>query len=112
MEDLRQNLGLDSDDCREVLVALAIDGILVGDGDGPYVLAGRRELRTTGEAQREVLAVLRPDEPRSIHEIAEATGKSLGALRALLRDLVEQGLVEATAPPQSRKRKYLLGAGA
>lgn len=112
VEDLRQNLGLDSDDCREVLVALAIDGILVGDGDGPYVLAGRRELRTTGEAQREVLAVLRPDEPRSIHEIAEATGKSLGALRALLRDLVEQGLVEATAPPQSRKRKYLLGAGA
>ena len=46
--------------------------------------------------------------PKSIAEISEATGKTRSALRPLLRDLVEQELVVATAPPQSRNRKYPL----
>lgn len=108
--DLRQNLGLDSDDCRRVLTALVDTGLLTGSGDGPYTLARSLGLHVVSGAQREVLEVLRADEPRSIHEVSEATGRSVGSLRPLLRDLVERGLVEATAPPQSRRRKYLLAA--
>ena len=66
-----------------------------------------RTMRSTG-AQWELLAALDEEHPRSIHEIAEATGKSPGALRPVLRELVGRGLVEATAPPQSRNRRYLL----
>ena len=66
-----------------------------------------RTMRSTG-AQWELLAALDEEHPRSIHEIAEATGKSPGALRPVLRELVGRGLVEATAQPQSRNRRYLL----
>ena len=108
VSDLRANLGLDSDDCREVLAALVADGLLIGLNDGPYVLTDLdRTMQSTG-AQRQLLAALDEERPRSIHEIAEATGKSPGALRPVLRELVGRGLVEATAPPQSRNRRYLL----
>ena len=108
VSDLRANFGLDSDDCREVLAALVADGLLIGLNDGPYVLADLdRTMRSTG-AQWELLAALDEEHPRSIHEIAEATGKSPGALRPVLRELVGRGLVKATAPPQSRNRRYLL----
>ena len=108
VSDLRANLGLDSDDCREVLAALVADGLLIGLNDGPYVLTDLdRTMQSTG-AQWELLAALDEEHPRSIHEIAEATGKSPGALRPVLRELVGRGLVEATAPPQSRNRRYLL----
>ena len=108
VSDLRANLGLDSDDCREVLAALVADGLLIGLNDGPYVLTDLdRTMQSTG-AQRQLLAALDEEHPRSIHEIAEATGKSPGALRPVLRELVGRGLVKATAPPQSRNRRYLL----
>ncbi len=108
VSDLRANLGLDSDDCREVLAALVADGLLIGLNDGPYVLTDLdRTMQSTG-AQRQLLATLDEERPRSIHEIAEITGKSPGALRPVLRELVGRGLVEATAQPQSRNRRYLL----
>lgn len=106
--DLRSNLGLDSDDCRDVLGRLLGDGLLVGINDGPYALADLdRALATTG-AQHSVLAVLDPVNPRSVREIADLTGKSVAALRPVLRELVAAGLVQATAPPQSKNRRYLL----
>jgi ATP-dependent DNA helicase RecG len=106
--DLRDNLGLDSDDCRSVLAQLVADGLLVGMNDGPYTLADhRRNVEATG-TQWAVLAVLSEDEALSIRDIAKATGKTLTALRPVLRELVESGLVVATAPPTSRSRKYLL----
>ena len=108
VSDLRANLGLDSDDCREVLAALVADGLLIGLNDGPYVLTDLdRTMQSTG-AQRQLLAALDEERPRSIHEIAEITGKNPGALRPVLRELVGRGLVEATAQPQSRNRRYLL----
>ncbi|WP_311472320.1 ATP-binding protein [uncultured Actinomyces sp.] len=108
VSDLRANFGLDSDDCREVLAALVADGLLIGLNDGTYVLTDLdRTMQSTG-AQRQLLAALDEEHPRSIHEIAEITGKSPGALRPVLRELVGRGLVEATAQPQSRNRRYLL----
>lgn len=58
-------------------------------------------------AQAEILSVLGTDRALTARQIAEATRRSVGALRPLLRDLVERGLVVPTAPPQSRKRAYL-----
>ncbi|WP_241228136.1 ATP-binding protein [Actinobaculum sp. 352] len=106
--DLRDNLGLDSDDCRSVFAQLVADGLLIGMNDGPYTLADQsRNVEATG-TQLAVLAVLSEDEALSIRDIAKATGKTLTALRPVLRELVESGLVVATAPPTSRSRKYLL----
>lgn len=108
VNDLRANLGLDSDVCRAVLADLVADGLLVGVNDGPYVLADHRKTAAATAAEWEVLAVLTTSEPRTIREISDSTGKSLNALRLILRELVDRGLVVATAPPQSRNRKYLL----
>ncbi|QPL05496.1 MULTISPECIES: ATP-binding protein [Actinomyces] len=110
--------GLDAPDYSastvdHVVVRLDRFGSLAPQADaGPNELpdaAGRRSaMRVISEARREILRVLRTDEPRSIHEVSEMTGRSVGYVRPLLRDLVERGLVEATAPPQSRRRKYLI----
>lgn len=106
--DLRSNLGLDSDDCRDVLGRLLGDGLLIGINDGPYVLADLERTIVMTSAQHSVLAVLDAVVPRSVREIAELTGKSVSALRPVLRDLVAAGLIQATAPPQSKNRRYLL----
>lgn len=106
--DLRNNLGLDSDDCRGVLAQLVADELLVGMNDGPYVLDEPRASVSTTGARWEILAALDSKAEMSIAQIAEATGKTREALRPHLRELVEQGLIIATAPPQSRNRKYLL----
>ncbi len=106
--DLRNNLGLDSDDCRDVLAELIADGLLVGMNDGPYVLTDLQMTAVASGARWEVLSILDPATEMSIAEIADITGKTRTALRPLLRDLVEQGLVVATAAPQSRNRKYVL----
>lgn len=105
---LRANLGLDSDDAREVLGALVADGLVIGSGDGPYVLTRLDRSAEVSGARWEVLSVLDATEDKSIHDIAQATGKSPNALRPLLRELVADGLVLATAPPTSRNRTYLL----
>lgn len=106
--DLRDNLGLDSDDCRGVLAELIADELLVGMNNGPYVLADPHLTTVASGARWEVLSTLDNTTEMSIAEIADITGKTRTALRPLLRELVEQGLVVATAPPQSRNRKYLL----
>lgn len=106
--DLRHNLGLDSDDGREALAQLVADGLLVGMNDGPYVLADLQLAESISGARGEILSLLDATAATSIGEISEATGKTRTALRPLLRDLIDQGLVVATAPPQSRHRKYLL----
>ncbi|MBP2409512.1 ATP-binding protein [Brachybacterium fresconis] len=106
--DLRINLGLDSDDCREVLAELVADGLLEGMNDGPYVLVDPGMTEAVSGARWEILSILDVTTAKSIAEIAEATGKTRNALRPLLRDLVDQGLVLATAPPQSRNRTYLI----
>lgn len=61
------------------------------------------------KAQQEVLDHLDDFEAKSIHDLAQATGRTPAALRPVLRELVDTGAVEATAPPQSRNRRYRLG---
>ena len=106
--DLRNNLGLDSDVCRDLLAGLLEAGLLIGINDGPYSVVEPRESVRLTSAQHEVLAALSDEEPRSVHDLARATGRSLASLRQILRELIGRGVIEATAPPQSRNRQYLL----
>ena len=108
--DLRAQLGLDSDDARRVIARLVSEEALFGINDGPYRL-NLPDVPGTGvrsDTEWEILSVLAPDEPRSIRDIARVTGKTANALRPVLRKLVGDGAVLATAPPTSRSRKYVL----
>lgn len=105
---LRDNLGLDSDVARDVLGALVAEECLIGVGDGPYTLVDSSWRTETSGARWELLSLLDAERAMTIHDLAEATGKSPGALRPLLRELVADGLVVATAPPTSRNRAYLV----
>lgn len=106
--ELRESLGVDSDDARRVLAGLTAEGLIEGSGDGPYALSahpgGVPELT---DAQKGVLDALDPVSARTIRDIAAATGRSPNTLRPILRILVEQGRVLATAPVTSRHRAYL-----
>lgn len=112
VDTLRRSLGIDSDDARRTLFALASDHVLDGQGDGPYVLAvleaGSGRLSQT---QRSVLAVLNETSEQTVHDIARLTDRSPNSLRPILRGLVERGLAVATAPPTSKKRAYRRAAG-
>lgn len=102
--DLRNQTGHDSDDMRELLKGLVSRGILAE----PY--PDRFTISTTGgltEAERDILETIDFNTPVTIREISNLTGKTTNAIRPLLRSLIEQQLVVATAPPSSRNRAYL-----
>ncbi len=63
-------------------------------------------VRDLTPSEKAVLAALSVRKERTIRELADLTGKSLPALRGLLRGLVTDGVVVATAPPSSRSRAY------
>lgn len=101
---LRRALVLDSDDVRHALEGLARKNLVHRDHHGVWHL-GSQPPRTAGD---EILTHLSTHEPRDIHQLTERTGRSPSALRKALRQLVNDGRVVATAPPQSRNRRYLL----
>ncbi len=109
VELVRDMLQLDSDDVRSVLADLTHDGVLRKDPDGwrrtnAEPMAGKRRARPSPDT---VLDVLSPSDARSIREIAELTGLSVGALRPLLKRLVDDGRISPTAPPTSKHRRYV-----
>ncbi|MDT0157776.1 ATP-binding protein [Microbacterium sp. ARD32] len=108
VDGLRDALRIDSDEARRVLSRLRSEGVLRGVRGEAFVLADGAPLPS--EADAALIRGLRGSEPQSVHEIAEWSGSSVGALRARLRRLVDDGWVQATAPPQSRNRKYVVRA--
>lgn len=92
----------------QVVVRLSRFGLLIGSGDGPYVLTRLERSAEVSGACWEGLSVLDTTADKSIHDIARTTGKSLDALRPRLRELAADRLVVATAPLTSRNRSYLL----
>lgn len=112
VQTLRRSLGVDSDDARRALSTLHAASLLIGSGDGPFTL-GAPDSRgaTLTKVQRAVLDVLDHDRPLTAREIADDTGRSLQAVRPILRELVDRGLAVATAPPTSRRRAYLAAPG-
>lgn len=106
--ELRARLGLDSDECRTVLASLLEKGLLEGSGDGPYVVARVRPDITFSPLELNILALLSRDEPLSVAELAVRSGRSVHSVRRVLRSLGDQNVIDGTAPPQSRYRKYVL----
>ena len=72
--------------------------------DEVRVKAGTESQHVDGDIAR----WLEGKEPQSVREIVEWSGLSLKTVRARLRQLIDDGRVQATAPPQSRNRKYFV----
>ena len=106
VEGLRSALRIDSDDARAILTALRDEGVLRGAGDEQYVLADGASLPDDTEAA--IIRGLVGKPPQSVHQIVDWSGLTLGTARVRLRKLVDEGWVQATAPPQSRNRKYVV----
>ena len=94
------SLGLEVGD----LAGLRAEGVLRGAGAETYVIAEGAPLPSAADA--EIVRGLAGKAPQSIHEIVEWSGLYIGSVRARLRRLDASGGVHATAPPQSRNRKY------
>lgn len=102
----RDQLGMDSDDARHTLHVLTREGVLTPIGAEEFALFGAPA--APADTEEAVLNSLSPMAPMSIAELSELIGKSKGSLRPVLRRLVEEDRVRATASPQSRHRRYLL----
>ena len=100
-------LGIDSDEIREVFQALVDDGVLKWAGKDEVELA-RQPKWPRDEWYRRILAVLDSEKPMGIHDIADALGRKPENTRNYVTALVNAGDVVATAPQSSTKRKYLL----
>ncbi len=104
--ELREHLGIDSDDARADLQRLAHAGKLVESSPDRFTIP-LSALGVTGKAEQ-VLRLLSASTPKNIREISAESGSSVNSLRPVLKELVEGGFVVATAPPTSRRRAYLL----
>lgn len=107
VKELREHLGLDSDDARELLGDLSDRKLLrEGPSSDTFVLAvGEREV---DEVDRELISYLTEVGEAGAREIADRLRVSVNSLRPRLRNLVDANEIIPTAPPTSRKRKYRL----
>lgn len=107
VKNVRENLGIDSDDARELLRGLASKGMLSESAvaDSFSLPRGQSGLDGTDLA---ILQTLSKGEERSARDLADAVGITVAAIRPRLRRLVEGGEVAPTASPTSRNRKYRL----
>lgn len=106
VEELRSSLRVDSDEARKILADLRSEGVLRGVGGEVFVLSEGAPLPDGTDAV--ILRGLAGQDPQNIHQIVEWSGLSIETARSRLRRLVDDGWVRATAPPQSRKRRYVL----
>ncbi|MEH0147976.1 ATP-binding protein [Corynebacterium sp. Q4381] len=105
VRELKNNIGLDSNDAREVLNGLVDKHILAPAGETDSFTF--QSTRTAG-ADEEISRLLADGVELSAREIAEALGITLGSLRPRLRKLIDAGEISPTAPPTSRNRRYRL----
>lgn len=115
-KEMRAQVGMDTDDARTLLDRLTATGLLQRMGDDRYTLPtapGTSPMRGQEDvpdgltaAEVDVLESI-GETPVSIHEVSRSTGRSVGALRPILRQLVAAGAIVPTAPPTSRRRAYL-----
>lgn len=102
---LRDLLRIDSDDVRELLHDLGNRGLLRQANAEDYELwSDEPRLRP---ADAHLIDALSFDVPMDIHELAAAVDRSPGSLRPVLRRLIQEGHIRATAPTTSRRRRYL-----
>jgi ATP-dependent DNA helicase RecG len=119
---LLRRLGLDSEQSRRELAELVETGLLrsrKARDDGPYRLAPRPrgadadvELLTHRgrDLAAQVIAALRGADDASREELQTITGATRSTLTNVLQQLVDEGVLEATAPTRSPNRRYRLAA--
>ncbi len=105
VSSLRDLLRIDSDDVRQLLSDLASRGLLRQTDAEDYELWSDEPRLRRSDAQ--IVEALSFDAPIGIHELAVTLGRSPGSLRPVLRRLIREGYVHATAPATSRSRQYL-----
>ncbi|GEE00735.1 transcriptional regulator [Gordonia spumicola] len=110
VDELRRQVAVDSSDARTALDDLTRDGLLVHDL-GEYRMSPETATADLTAAERRVVDVLSSGDTLTIREIAAATQTTVSSLRPVLRNLVGDGRIHATAPPTSRNRAYRLANG-
>lgn len=103
VREMKNNIGLDSDDAREVLNGLVKKHLLTPTSDPDTFTFPTPRTSTVDE---EISRLLSDGGEFSAREIAEELGVTLGSLRPRLRKLVVAGEISPTAPPTSRNRRY------
>ncbi|GAA4372223.1 ATP-binding protein [Agromyces bauzanensis] len=127
---LRAALVMDSEDAKHVLRRLVDDGWLafpprIGETyrSGRRLIAGElnarslfegfpvevNEVQAASPLDERILNAVRERGELGINELARYTQSTPGALRPRLRVLVAQGALIATAPAQSKHRRYRIG---
>ena len=109
VKSIRNQLGLDSDEVRDILRKLADDNVIRWTGTDEVTLVRRLPRWTPQQWHENILAVLDPDRPMSLRDIAQALGRKSANTRIYIKELVENGEIVATAGPKSKNRMYLLG---
>lgn len=107
VKELREHIGLDSDDARSLLAGLVDRGLLrTGQSSDSFVLAtGESDL---DEVDRELLSYLTDVGEAAARDIAVHLGVNVNSLRPRLRHLVDAKVIVPTASPTSRNRRYRL----
>lgn len=105
---VREELGIDSDEIRQILDRFAVDGAIRKDAQGVYSIIPGAADRGLQSIEERIVAQLSSLRPKGIREVAESIGMSAQSLRPHMARLVRSGAVVPTAPPTSKNRKYLV----
>lgn len=108
VHEVRDELKIDSDEVRDIFAALIEDGLVEESGEDAVKLAQGSDVVEKTDVRESILDFLERCEPATLKEIAEALGRSPASVRYHINKLIAEGDVEPTAPPTSRKRKYVL----
>lgn len=111
IDHLRRQLGVDTSEELAVLKNLQRQKLVTYSTALDEYELSKLPNRALSDVEEQVLNSLDEYEPMKLAAIALQTGRSVGALRPVMRAMVEEGLVIATAPPSSRNRAYLRSKG-
>ncbi|MEJ5928542.1 ATP-binding protein [Corynebacterium sp. H128] len=103
---LRDHLGIDSDEARETLASLLVDDQLFAIGPEEFALGSAKPPVTLSKPAAELYEYVDLQVARKTSELAELWGRTESTVRMRIKELIEAGLVEATAPPTSKLRAY------
>lgn len=113
VEDVHRELGLDSDEVRDVFKRLEARGLVLRLSEDGCIIndfpddRGKR-LQEVRPEVRKLYSLLSDTEPKDARELAEAMGKTTRTIQRYLRELMDLRLVEATTGRKnSGGRRYL-----
>ena len=113
VKGVHEKLGYDSDEIRNALISLEQEGLLTSSGKDCYAISEILSWSVVSPSDMPTKYAImhvvgNAEEPVSIRQIAEATGRKLPTLRAQLNRLVKSGEIVPTAATTNRDRKYRL----